>query len=261
MKIIPGSYFIFLKEQSWIFLEQHFRRGRLGRPPKWTIRQIIEAILYICKTGCQWRMLPGCFPPWKTVNDYFCRWRDNGSWDLINKTLLELLRYRFGRNREPSLIIIDAQPIKTTSLAESKGFDGFKKVKGRKRTIIVDVLGFIVAVSVTEANHHDSKAAPRALAMVRKPFRLRVCCTDQAYQGTLKNWSFRTLGIALKTTPKSKDQNNIVTKHRWIVERTFSWILNYRRLAVDYERKAITVEIWIKIAMAAIGLRRLERAS
>lgn len=259
MKLQTGLYWKFLREKSWKFIENYLNPKKLGRPRLWTIREVINAILYICKTGCQWRNLPPIFPPWQTVYTYFARWRDDGTWDYINRRILEALRHRLGRDIEPSLIIIDSQSARTTALAESKGFDGNKKVKGRKRTIIVDVLGYIVAVSVANANIHDTKLAVDALEKVRKPFRLHICFADQGYRGQLGSWSFRILGIALKVVPRSKNPNKIVTERRWVVERTFAWLFNYRRLSIDYERKARSEEAWIKIAMMSVGIRRLER--
>jgi putative transposase len=259
MKTLQGEYFNLLARESWQFIETIVHRGHLGRPPKWTVREIFSAILYVARSGCQWRLLPSRFPPWKTVHDYFRKWRDDGTWDVINRRTHALLRLGLGRNKDPSEIIIDAQSAKTTAIADSRGFDGHKMVKGRKRTIVVDVLGFVMAVSVADANHHDSKLAEDALRKIRKPFRLHVCFADQAYRGQICNWSFRILGIAIKLVKRSTDPNKIVTAKRWIVERTFSWLLTYRRLTIDYERNATSEEAWIKVANMAIGLRRLAR--
>jgi putative transposase len=259
MKLHSEDYFNFLAVDSWSFIEANICRSHLGRPPKWTIHEIVCALLYICRSGCQWRLLPAYFPPWKTVHDYFRKWRDDGTWDFIDRRLHALLRLAVGRNKDPSVIIIDAQSAKTTAWAASRGFDGHKMVKGRKRTIVVDVLGFVMAVSVADANMHDSMLAQDALEKVRKPFRLHLCFADQAYKGQIGNWSFRVLGIAIKVTKRSQDPNKVATPKRWIVERTFSWLLNFRRLTIDYERKATSEEAWIKIANMAIALRRLAK--
>jgi putative transposase len=252
------SYVNFLHEQSWKFIEECIRRDRRGRKPQWSIREIVSAIFYVCKTGCQWRFLPETFPPWHTISNYFRTWRDDGTWDYITRRLHPIFRESLGRDRDPSLIIIDSQSAKTTCFAGSRGIDGHKMVKGRKRTILVDTLGFVMAVSVGNANEFDGNLAPSVLKKIRKSFRLRVCFADEGYRGQVREWSFRILGIAIKTVKKSKDPSKIVTKKRWIVERSFSWLLNYRRLAMDYERSAVSEEAWIKIANIAIALRRLE---
>lgn len=235
------------------------RRGR-GRPVVFPRREVINAILYVLRSGCQWRMLPKDFPPWKTVYQIFYRWRLKGVWERIHETLRRRARQQAGKKPTPTAAVIDSQTVKTTEVGGPKGYDGGKKINGRKRHIVVDTLGLLLAVVVHAADEQDHSGACLVLyAVWEKLKRLRVIFADSAYgRKGLPDFVRSTLGFTIELVQKAKDAVGFeVIAKRWIVERTFAWLGRCRRHSKDYERNPQTSESLIQIAMIHLMLKRL----
>lgn len=228
------------------------------RQRRHSLRQIWNAIFYIVKTGCQWRMLPSEFAPWQTVYYYYRCWPDKGLIDEVHQALYDVLRCDAQREASPSLGIIDAQSVKTAHCGNERGFDAGKRVKGRKRHIVVDARGLLIAVIVTAASISDSAGARQLLRQLRHRFPRLVCIlADSAYQGTLIAWVKHTLGCLLQIVRRDPDSKGFhVLPKRWIVERTFGWFNSYRRLSKDYEYRTDTSETMIQLAMIRLMLKR-----
>lgn len=254
-------------------------------------REILNAVFYLLKSGCQWRMLPREFPPWKTVFHYFRAWRLDGTWERLNRAMRRLLREKLGRDPEPSAGIVDAQSAKTTGVGgEQRGFDGGKMVRGRKRHLLVDTEGLVVEARVHSAKVPDQDGIRRLLepAHSRLP-RLSYLWVDAGYRGRGKEWVEQALGLEVevvnrspKPTPEKilrvwarewfkeghqMDLSKLPTRpgfenlpRRWVAERTFAWISHNRRMAKDYERLCATGEAFIHVAMTRLMVRRLARA-
>ena len=222
-------------------------------------RDILDAIFYLLKTGCQWRMLPQEFAPWTSVYDYFRRWKRRGLFTRILDALRRACRVKAGRKPSPSAAIIDTQSVKTTRRGGLRGFDGKKGVNGRKRHIIVDTMGLLLAVLVHAADVHESQTAPFVLKrLLGKVPRLRIIFADQGYVGTPAGLVWRVFGWLWHVVRRDPEQRGfVVLKKRWVVERTFSWFESYRRLSKDYEFAVDTSEAMIELAMVRLMLNRL----
>lgn len=232
------------------------------RKRKHTLREIFDAIFYILKTGCQWRMLPIHFPSWKLVYYYFSKWKNDGTIELIHEILRDRTRRKAGKAESPSVGIIDSQSVKTTRIGGlNRGIDGGKKTKGRKRHIIVDTMGLLLAVVVHAANEHDSKSAPMVIAELRGRFsRLVKIIADGGYRGELIENTRKIYGWIVEIVLRSDSTTKFeVLPKRWIVERTFAWFESYRRLSKDFEYQTETSQAMIQLAMIKLMLNRIKK--
>jgi putative transposase len=239
-----------------------------GRPRSVNLREVLNGIFYIARGGCAWRMMPKDLPPWSTCYDYFRKWRHDGTWSKINDALRTQLRHRDKRPKSPSMVIIDTQSVKTTEQGGPRGKDAHKKVNGRKRHLVVDTLGLIVAAVVHSAGIQDRDGAKLVLKKLVKRFpRLEKILADGIYNGGIADWVKEVGGWILEVVVRSKEDETEeekkrfkVLKWRWIVERTFAWLGRYRRLSKDYEGTEESSESWIYVAMTHLMLRRLDPA-
>lgn len=266
-----------LTDDEWHMLEPLIPPERPGgRPRKWNMRDIVDGIFYVVRGGCAWRMLPGDFPPWRTVYHYFRAWRDSGDWQHIYDELHTRVRVKAGRNPQASAGIVDSQSVRITDRGGVHGFDGGKKVNGRKRHIVVDVLGFPVFVEVHAADITDRESARSVLEQAKQACpTLKHVWADGGYRGQLVSWAKQELGVTVQVVeppwasyrrgywaPKNAPpivipKGFFVLKWRWIVERTFAWMGRYRRLSKDYEYLLKTSKAMIHIAFIRSMLRRL----
>jgi transposase len=231
-----------------------------GRIPKHPFRDIVDAILYIDRSGCSWRQLPVDFPPWQTVYGWFRQWKARGVTDRILQELREQIRLAEGRDPEPSAGVIDSQSVKGADTVgrDTRGYDAGKNVNGRKRFIITDTLGLLVSVTVLAASWQDRDGAKTALLSVYLNTPIRYIFADQGFAGRLVDWAKRTLRMVIDIVRKPVGQRGFeVHPKRWVVERTLAWLTAHRRLARDYERDPHVSEEMIRWAAISQMLRRI----
>ncbi|GIH48627.1 DDE transposase [Microbispora rosea subsp. rosea] len=239
------------------------RKGRaldIGRPPEHDLRAILNAILYVDRTGIPWRYLPHDYPPWATVYGYFAHWQKDGVFEQLSGLLRRLLRTAEGRDPEPTACVIDSQSVKTSANvpATTQGIDAGKKIVGRKRSIVTDTLGLLLAVLVTAASVSDGAAGRQLLTQVAANHpTITKTWADSAYRTTVIEHS-ATLGIDVEVVRKDPATRGFTPlPRRWTVERTLGWLMLHRRLARDYEALPARSEAMIHLAMIDLMARRL----
>ncbi|MGH3262249.1 MAG: IS5 family transposase [Trebonia sp.] len=254
-----------LTDRQWELIEPLLPdppAGPAGRPLRHSKREIVNAILYLTRTGCAWRMLPRDLPPWQTVYGYFRDWRTDGTLDRVHDALREQIRTTHeDRNPDPSAGIIDSQSVKgaDTVSAATRGYDAGKKINGRKRHIVVDTIGLLLVVMVTAASVQDRDGARGIFKRLHATLdSVGHIFADGGYSGQLLAVAKSAWQIVVEIVKKPAGQVGFaVLPRRWVVERTFSWLMRFRRLARDYERLPETHEAMVKWAMVAIMLNRL----
>ena len=264
-----------LSDVEWSILAPLLEaRTRRGRPRTHARRTMLNAVLYVLRGGVAWRLLPHAYPPWHTVYDQFRRWCRSGIWRTVNDALREQTRALIGRTGSPRMAIIDSQSARTSEVGGERGYDGGKRLCGRKRHLVVDSQGLVLHVCVHPANVHDRRGGEQVLSGLHERFpTVTQLFADMGYRG-LGPWLAAHLAWQLIIVqrprrwawvgpgqdPPEMPAGFTVLPQRWLVERTFAWLGRNRRLTKDWERLSVTTETWIYLAMSRLMVKRIAKA-